>query len=110
KTEFDFIGITSNGIDCIYFVKNNTNFDIEYEAMSLDQVPFIEKLKSFSDENKLIYSELTYGNKPEYTSNSTAPVIRIHSNSNIEKTVEWAMKIQFNLFNNSKATVYDVVP
>lgn len=29
KTEFDFIGITSTGIDCIYFVKDNSKFHIQ---------------------------------------------------------------------------------
>ncbi len=30
KTEFDFIGITSNGVDCIYFINNKDRFNIEF--------------------------------------------------------------------------------
>jgi hypothetical protein len=33
KTEYKFIGITGNGIDCIYFVYSG-KFNIEFEAMS----------------------------------------------------------------------------
>ena len=40
KTEFQFIGITSNGIDCIYFVFENERFNIEFEAMESDQLPY----------------------------------------------------------------------
>src|SRR5690606_21498923 len=48
KTEYDFIGITSNGIDCIYFIKENDVFQIEFEAMIEKQISYIEKLKDFA--------------------------------------------------------------
>ena len=64
KTEFDFIGITSNGIDCIYFVKDNGKFQIEFEAMAEIQIPYIDKLKSFADQNGYETQMTTYGNKP----------------------------------------------
>jgi hypothetical protein len=51
KTEFNFIGITSNGIDCIYFVKDGEHFQIEFEAMIQEQISLIEKLKQFSNSN-----------------------------------------------------------
>lgn len=110
KTEFDFFGITSNGIDCIYFVRDGENFQIEFEAMSENQVPYIEKLKEFASLNSLTTSMTTYGNKPHYFSDVDAPVIRLETNSDTEKTVEFARSIQNNLFGNGDATEYDIVP
>jgi hypothetical protein len=109
KTEFDFIGITSNGIDCIYFVKDNSKFQIEFEAMTEHQIPYIDKLKKFADQNGFEIQMTTYGNKPQYNVKE-APVLRIITNSNLEKTVEIGQKIQKDVFNNQVETKYDVVP
>lgn len=109
KTEFDFIGITSNGIDCIYFVKDSGEFQIEFEAMTDQQIPYIEKLKKFATENGYEILMTTYGNRPQYNVKE-APVLKIITNSNLEKTVEIGQKIQKGIFNNHEQTKYDVVP
>lgn len=109
KTEFDFIGITSNGIDCIYFVKDNGKFQIEFEAMTDRQVPYIEKLKTFATQNGFETQITTYGNKPNYDAKE-APVLKIITNSDLEKTSEIGQKIQKDIFNNKAETKYDVVP
>ena len=109
KTEFDFIGITSNGIDCIYFVKDNDKFQIEFEAMTEKQIPYIEKLKSFANQNGYKIQMTTYGNKPQYNA-SEASVLKIITNSNLEKTAEIGQKLQKNIFNNRAETKYDIVP
>lgn len=109
KTEFDFIGITSNGIDCIYFVKDSNKFQIEFEAMGNDQIPFIDKLKTFANQNGYETLMTTYGNKPQYNS-PQAPVLRILTNSGLEETAIIARKIQSDIFNNGDDTKYDVVP
>ncbi len=109
KTEFDFIGITSNGIDCIYFVKDSDTFQIEFEAMSKDQIPFIDKLKAFATENGYKTEMTTYGNKPQYNSNE-APVLKIRTNSELEETVAIGQKIQKDIFANHQETLYDIVP
>ena len=109
KTEFDFIGITSNGIDCIYFVKDNGKFQIEFEAMTENQIPYIDKLKSFATLNGFKTHMTTYGNKPKYDAKE-APVLKIITNSNLEKTNEIGQKIQKEIFNNQAETKYDVVP
>ncbi len=109
KTEFDFIGITSNGTDCIYFVKDSNKFQIEFEAMGKDQIPFIDKLKTFSVQNGYETQMTTYGNKPQYNS-PEAPVLRILTNSDLEETSAIARKIQRDIFNNGDDTKYDVVP
>lgn len=109
KTEYDFFGITSNGIDCIYFVREGKNFQVEFEAMAKDQIPFIEKLKTFATQNGFGIEMISYGNKAHYGADP-APVIRIITHSNLEKTTEIGQKIQKEVFNNNAETIYDVVP
>lgn len=109
KTEFDFIGITSNGIDCIYFVKDNNKFKIEFEAMTENQIPYIDKLKSFANQNGYKTQMTTYGNKPQYNA-SEAAVLKIITHSNLEKTTEIGKKIQKDIFNNKAETKFDVLP
>ncbi|WP_146185939.1 hypothetical protein [Flavobacterium album] len=109
KTEFDLIGITSNGIDCIYFVKDSNKFQIEFEAMGNDQIQFIDKLKAFASQNGYATQMKTYGNKPQYDA-PEAPVLKILTNSDIEETAVIAQKIQRDVFGNNEETKYDVVP
>ena len=110
KTEFDFIGITSNGVDCIYFVKNEDKFNIEFEAMTENQIPFIEKLKKYANSKGFRYNMTTYGNKPYYNSVKQAPVIQIETKTNILETAKIAEEIQNSIFENNNETKYDVVP
>ena len=109
-TEFNFIGITSNGVDCIYFVKDGDNFQIEFEAMAQEQIPFIEKLKQFANSSGYKFKMTTYGNKPQYTTEKNAPVIRIEINSNLTTSAEIGKTIENIIFKNTENTKYDVVP
>jgi len=109
KTQFDFIGITSDGIDCIYFVKNNGKFQIEFEAMTNDQIPYIDKLKTFAIQAGFEIQMITYGSKPHYDAKE-APVLQILTNTNLEMTADIGQKIQKEIFNNSSETKYVIVP
>ena len=109
KTEFDFIGITSNGIDCIYFVKDNDKFQIEFEAMTEQQIPYIDKLKTFATQNGFEVQMTTYGNKPKYNAEE-ATVLKIVTNSNLKNTAEIGNKIQKEIFGNKTETKFEVVP
>ena len=33
KTDFNFIGITANGYDSLFFVRNDRNFNVEFRAL-----------------------------------------------------------------------------
>jgi len=110
QTEFDFIGITSNGTDCIYFTFENGQFNIEFEAINESQIPFIERLKEFANSNNLGTKITTYNNKAQYKSDKPAPVLRIEANTNIEKIAEIGQNIQHQIFINNKETIYEVVP
>jgi hypothetical protein len=110
KTEFDFIGITSNGDDCIYFVKSNDKFIVEFEAMAETQISFIEKLKEYAKSKGFRYKMTTYGNKPLYDTVKQAPVLQIETNTDIQETVKIGEEIQNSIFGNNSETNYDVVP
>lgn len=110
QTEFNFIGITSNGIDCIYFVHENGKFDIEFEAMDGAQIPFIKKIEAFANANNLKTSIITYNNKPHFKSDNPAPVIKINAGFSLQGIANLGTKIQSELFNNTNETVYEVVP
>jgi len=110
KTEFDFIGITSNGDDCIYFVKSSNKFNIEFEAMAETQIPYIEKLKEYADSKRFRHQMTTYGNSPLYNTAKHAPVLQIETNTDISETVKIGEEIQSLIFGNNSETKYDVVP
>jgi hypothetical protein len=109
-TEYQFIGITSNGVDCIYFMYENGQFNLEFEAMSKDQLPFIDKLTEFANSNKFKNIMTTYNNQPNYQSDKPAPVLRIEINATIDEVTNLGAKIQSEIFHNDGKTIYDVVP
>ena len=110
KTEFDFIGITSNGIDCIYFMKCEDKFNIGFEAMTEEQVLFIDKLKEYAKNKGFQHKMATYGNKPHYQSVKEAPVIVIETNTILSETAKLGEEIENIIFGNNIETRYDVVP
>lgn len=110
QTKYDFIGITSNGIDCIYFFYEDDLYDVEFEAMSSKQLPYIEILKNFATTNKFTFQIKTYNNKPQYISDKPAPVIRIVTSCSLDKMVDIGEKIQKEVFKNDRFTVYEIVP
>lgn len=77
--------------------------------MANDQVPYIEKLKKFADEQKLKTRMTTYGNQTNDTG-LPAPVIHIETTSSIEETARVGAQIQREVFRNNSDTLYDIVP
>jgi hypothetical protein len=110
QTEFNFIGITSNGIDCIYFINEKGNFNIEFEAMVEEQIPFIEKFKGYAISKNYKFVMTTYKNKPKYKSNGPALVIRIETNSSLDEITMIGTDIEKDIFKNNIEIVYDIVP
>ena len=110
QTEYDFIGITSNAVDCIYFVLDGGKFDLEFEAMLSEQVPYIEKLRKWAETNHLESTMTTYDNKPNYPSDRPAPVVHIETDASIETAAKLGSQIEKEIFGNSDAKIYEVVP
>lgn len=109
KTEFHFIGILSNQVDCLYFYRDNSLFQIEYEAMVEEQDLYLDKLKQFAHQNGYDTMMSSYENKSDY-GKSVVPVLRILTHSNLEKTAELGRKIQKEIFNNNENIEYEIVP
>lgn len=110
KTEFDFFGITSNGIDCIYFMKDVDKFQIEFEVMEREQITYFNSLKQYGKTINVETLETTYGNQPNYNSIRKAQVLRLVINADNKKAAEIGKQIQSDIFKNDENTKYDVVP
>ena len=110
EADWDFIGIISSAVDCLYFVPKNGRYNLEFEAMTSDQVPYIDRLGTFCRSNNIKFTVDTYGNKPHYPSNEPAPVIRMQFNASMNSIINIAKQIQREVFNNNDDTVYEIVP
>ncbi len=110
KMEYDFFGITSNGVDCIYFVNNKGTINIEFEVMTNEQKPFVEKIIHFTKENNYKIIKSTYGNTPNYKGITQAPVYIIALNGTKQKAREVGVKIMKHIFENNEHTKFDIVP
>jgi hypothetical protein len=110
KLEFDFFGITSNGVDCIYFVPVNGKLDLEFEAMSEEQIPFIGKLKAYAAGKGFSVVDTTYGNKPQYESSASAPVLRIEIRATLDEAASIGGGVMKDIFGCTDSTMFEVVP
>lgn len=111
RTEFDFTGICSNGTDCIYFMQENGKFYIDFEAMSKEQLPYLDSLKHFAGEHGYPVVETTYNNPPvDYDHLEFAPVLSLKVNADIDSIVKVGQQIEQDIFRNDSRTVYEIVP
>lgn len=111
RTEFDFTGICGNGTECIYFMQENGKFYIDFEAMSKEQLPYLDSLKQFAKEHGYPIVETTYNNTPlDYDHLQYAPVLSLKVNTNIDSIVKVGKQIEYAIFRNNDRTVYEIVP
>lgn len=110
ELEFDFFGMTSSGIDCIYFVNNQGKINIEYEVMSNEQKSYVEKITHFASENGFSISKTTYGNQPHYSEIKEAPVYVIELLATKEKAAEVGTALMKTVFNSQESTEFIIVP
>lgn len=110
ELEYDFFGITSDGIDCLYFVENDGKINIEFEVMTNEQKAYVEKLKNFANKNNYLVIKLTYGNKPHYPELKEAPVYRFELNTDLDVSTEIGIEIMKNIFNKNENSKFDIVP
>jgi hypothetical protein len=109
-TKWDYFGITSNKVDCIYFIKAEDTFVIDYEIMNEEQKPYLQKMKEFGEKNKYEVVIATNNNTPNYESDAPAPLLRLKTHTSLEKTAEIASMIESSIFNNTSETVYTIIP
>ena len=111
RTEFDFTGICGNGTDCIYFMQENGKFYIDFEAMSKEQLPYLDSLKQFAIVHGYPIGETTYNYSPrDYDHLQYAPVLSLKVNTNIDSIVKVGKQIEYAIFRNNDRTVYEIVP
>ncbi len=111
RTEFDFTGICGNGTDCIYFMQENGKFYIDFEAMSKEQLPYLDSLKLFAKEHGYPTVETTYNNTPvDYDHLQYTPVLSLKVNADIDSIVKVGKQIEQTIFRNNDRTVYEIVP
>ena len=111
RTEFDFTGICSNGTDCIHFMQENGKFYIDFEAMSKEQLPYLDSLKRFAGEHGYPVVETTYNNTPvDYDHLEFAPVLSLKVNADIDSIVKVGQQIEQDIFRSDSRTVYEIVP
>ena len=101
KTDFNFIGITANEYDSLFFVRNDQNFNIEFRALKKIQLPYLEPLEEFASKHNI---------KFETEKLDIIPYLRIKTNTGITETVDLAKRIQKEVFGNTDSTIYKVIP
>ena len=101
KTDFNFIGITANMYDSLFFVRNDRNFNLEFRALKKIQLPYLELLEQFASKNNI---------KFETEKLDRIPYLSLKTNTSITETVELATRIQKEVFGNTDGTIYKVIP
>ena len=110
KLEFDFFGITSNGIDCVYFMLEDSVINIDFEVMSEEQIKYVDKYKVYAKSKGYELNETTYGNKPNYSGLKDAPVYKILINADKTLAERVGKEIQNEVFGNDLNTDFEIVP
>lgn len=101
KTDFNFIGITANEYDSLFFVRNEQNFNLEFRALKKIQLPYLEPLEQFASKNNI---------KFETEKLDRIPYLSLKTNTSITETVDLAKRIQKEIFGNTDGTIYKVIP
>lgn len=110
EDEYEFIGITSNGVDCLYFPYKDGKFNIDFEMLSGEQRVYLSKMKAFVKAKGLNYSMTTYRSKDYYKVDLAKNVIRIEANTDLKGIAKLGAEIESEVFHNNAKTVYDVIP
>ena len=101
KTDFNFIGITANVYDSLFFVRNDRNFHLEFRALKKIQLPYLEPLEQFASKNNITF---------ETEKLDRIPYLSLKTNTSITETVDLAKRIQKEIFGNTDSTMYNVIP
>ncbi|KEY19289.1 hypothetical protein [Kaistella antarctica] len=101
KTDFNFIGITANAYDSLFFVRNDQNFNVEFRALKKIQRPYLEPLEKFASKHNINF---------ETEKLDKIPYLSLKTNTSITETVDLAKRIQKKVFGNTDSTKYKVIP
>lgn len=111
QTEYDFVGICSSPVACIYFMQENGKFYIDYEAITKSQLPYLTKIKLFASEHGYPTVENTYGNTPiDYHDMTHAPVLSLRIDTDTDSIAKVGIQLMQTIFQDNDSTLYDIVP
>jgi len=110
ETGFHFLGILSEQTDCIYFYYENGVFNLNYEAVLEDQLPYIERLKEYADSKQIKTRTDSYDNSSRRAPKNLVPVLWLETHASRDDVIEIARDIEMDIFGNTDETVYQVVP
>ena len=92
-------------------MQENGKFYIDFEAMSKEQLTYLDSLKQFAKEHNYPIVETTYNNTPvDYRHLKYAPVLSLKVNADIDSIVKVGKQIEQTIFRNNERTVYEIVP
>ncbi|CAK3709745.1 conserved exported hypothetical protein [Vibrio crassostreae] len=110
QLEYNFFGLTSNGIDCLYFAFESGKFLLEYEVMVEPQKEVANSFKSWAKKAGFSVITTTYDNQPKYSSTKPAPVYRVVLSSNLGEAYEQGLSFYTNVFGYDQSKPFEVVP
>ena len=110
KLDFEFVGIRTNSLDCIYFVHKNGKISIEYEVLEEEQLLIAKQLKTFAENKGSKVVQTTYGNKTHYDPEKVAPVFQYFSNLTIQEATDLGTDIMKTIFNKKIDDFFDIIP
>ena len=111
QMEYDFFGICSSPVACIYFMQENGKFYIDYEAIGADQLPYLDKIRQYAKEQGYRVADTTYGNTPiDFSEPAQAPVLSLRIDTDIDRIAKVGARLMQTIFNNNDSTLYDIVP
>ncbi len=109
--EYDFFGICSSPVACIYFMQDDGKFYIDYEAIGADQLPYLDKIRQYAVEQGYRVDDTTYGNTPiDFDSPAQAPVLSLRVDTDINSIAKVGARLMQKVFHNTDTTLYDIVP
>ncbi len=109
--EYDFFGICSSPVACIYFMQDDGKFYIDYEAIGADQLPYLDKIRQYAVEQGFRVVDTTYGNTPlDFDTPAQAPVLSLRVDTDIDSIAKVGARLMQKVFHNTDTTPYDIVP
>ena len=109
KLKANFIGLTSNNIDCLYFVTRKNYVNVEFEVLQKAQIPLAKKLVAFAKKKGFKVGKISYKNKMNDDVQKDAPVYQIYCKLNAKEASVFAKEIYTTVFNDTENTPFTMV-
>ena len=109
KLETDYIGLTSNAINCLYFNNHKNRINIEFEVVEKEQLDYVESLLAYAEDKNFEVIKTSYANKANYDKTLEAPVYQIICNLNLKNASLITKDIFIKVFNCDNSTQFEMI-